>query len=178
MITGKFRRAVFVNLSINPMIFKEKYWWRLFEAGITIKAINGAWQTIVGLGLLVVPRNLLKKTFLAMLRRELLEDPGDKFIRFLNIQSQHWFVVAKDFTGFLILVHGIVNLFLAYNLHRKRLWAYKVALVFVSLFLIYLLHRFGHSHSPWLLGIIIFDLCFITLTWHEYNYRKHLKSDS
>lgn len=152
------------------MKLKEKYWHGFFEASIAIKSINGLWETISGAALLFITKASINNTFIALTRTELTEDPQDKFIHFLSFQLQNLSSNTKDFAGFYILTHGVVNIFLAYNLYRKRLWAYLVSIIFVSLSLLYLIYRVSHTHSLILIGIIIFDILFTILTWHEYNY--------
>lgn len=159
------------------MELKEKYWHELFEASITIKAINGLWETISGVALLFITKAAINNAFIALTRKELTEDAQDRFIHFLSIQLQHLSSNTKDFAGLYILTHGVVNLFLAYNLYRDRLWSYLVSIIFVSLSLLYLIYRVSHTHSLILIGIIIFDILFTILTWHEYKYltRKQAK---
>lgn len=154
------------------MFLKEKYWHELFEASLVLKVINGIWQSASGLALVCIPRSALEHGFLWVFQRELLEDPHDTFVTFLNTQLQHISTNAKSFVAAYLLLHGLLNIFLAYNLYRNRLWAYKVSLIFVGLFLIYLLYRFTHTHSLLLLGVLVFDVFFLIVTWHEYKHRK------
>jgi len=54
------------------MTFKEKYWHNLFQTGILVKAINGAWETISGLILLVVSNATLNSAYLFIFKDELI----------------------------------------------------------------------------------------------------------
>lgn len=158
------------------MILKEKYWYRLFEAGILIKVINGTWEIISGFVLVFLTRAALNSALLFMFRGELIEDPQDKLFHFLNTQMQFFSFRARDFAIIYLLFHGFLNIFLAYNLYLKRLWAYVVSIIFGSIFVLYFIHLFGRTHSLILFGLIVFDTIFMILTWHEYRYRlKSLK---
>ena len=156
------------------MFLKEKYWHEIFEASILLKALNGVWETISGFALLYINKSTIGNGIIFLTRKELTEDPNDKFIYFLNSQLNHFSSNTKELAAIYILTHGIVNLFLAYNLYKENLWAYKASLFFVAIFLSYLIYRLIISHSPLLFGVIIFDILFAVVTWHEYKYKKSL----
>ncbi len=154
------------------MILKEKYWHRLFETTVFLKAINGLWETISGFALILISKTALENSFIALTRKELTEDPQDKLITFLNTQLQHLSSSTKDFAAVYILAHGILNIFLAYHLFKDRLWAYLVSITFTALLTPYLIYRVSHTHSNILIAAIIFDILFMILTLHEYKYHK------
>lgn len=157
------------------MFLKEKYWHRLFEATVFIKAINGFWETISGFALILISKTTLDNTFIALTRKELIEDPQDKLISLLNTQLQHLTTSTKDFAAIYILAHGILNVFLAYHLFKDRLWAYLVSIAFAVMLTPYLIYRVSHTHSNILIGAIVFDILFTILTWHEFKYQKRLQ---
>ncbi len=157
------------------MLFKEKHWHNLFEASILIKGVNGLWETISGFALIFITKNTINNTFILLTRKELTEDPQDTFIHFLNIKLQHLSTNTKNFAAIYILVHGMLNMFLAYNLYKNRPWAYLASVIFAVLFILYLLYRVSHTHSGILIGVIVFDILFTILTWHEYTYRKNMQ---
>ena len=70
-----------------------------------------------------------------------------------------------------IIFHGVLKVFLAVSLWRERLWAFPFALVILTTFVAYQLHRFGHTHSMVLLGLTVLDLVVMTLIWREYRSR-------
>ncbi len=78
----------------------------------------------------------------------------------------------RAFIGIYLLFNGILNAFLAYNLFRNRLWAYKVMLGFTGLFVLYQTYKLLHTHALFLLGLTLFDIVFMVLTWHEYHYQS------
>ncbi len=152
------------------MIFKEKYWDKFFHIAVFLKAFNGLWQVISGWLLFFISRDFLNSTFLRLAQHELLEDPQDRIVNFLSRQLEQISRGTQDFAAFYITLHGIINLFLAVNLYQGKLWAYKISLGFTFSMIVYQLYRFSHTHSLILIGLTIFDLCYLILTWHEYRY--------
>lgn len=140
------------------MINKQKIWHSLFEASVVIKAINGAWETICGFAILLMSSSAISSVFASY-----------------NKSADHVSSGAKNLAGIYILAHGLINIFLAYHLYRDRVWAFWVSLVFFSASIVYLAYRSLGHQSVMLYALILFDIVFIVLTWHEYKYRKNLK---
>jgi uncharacterized membrane protein len=151
---------------------KQTYWHQLFEAGVFLKALNSLWESAGGLLLLLGGRTFLSMVFVFFSRAELIGGHDDPLFRFAVLQLQHLSVNTRIFVGAYLLFHGVMNMFLAYNLYRNRLWAYPFSIAFVSLFFIYQLYRLAHTHSLILLAVSVFDFFFIILTWHEYCYQS------
>lgn len=107
-----------------------------------------------------------------MFRRELLEDPHDLLIDFLGRVFQNLSAEAKIFAAIYIIAHGLLNIFLAIQLYRNRLWAYLVTISAMIIFVSYQIYRIILYQSGLLLGVTLFDLLFIILTWHEYRYQN------
>jgi uncharacterized membrane protein len=77
------------------------------------------------------------------------------------------------FVAVYFLIHGFLNLFLAIQLYRDRIWAYLVTIFVTIIFIFYQIHRIILHHSVVLTIITIFDILFIFLTWHEYKRKKY-----
>lgn len=158
------------------MILKQKYWHELFETGVFLKALNSLWETAAGLFLLASLHSAFRNPFVHWTREEYVGDSRtDHLFRFVVEQLNHLSVSTKAFVGLYLLFHGLLNMFLAYNLYKNRLWAYPASMGVIGLFLIYQLYRLFHTHSLILLGITFFDVAFVYLTWHEYRYQKSLR---
>lgn len=155
-------------------MLKQKFWHALFEASVLIKAINGAWETISGFAILFLSKDILNHFFSVITRHELSQDPHDRILGALTLGMQHLSNSTKDFAGIYILAHGVINIFLAYNLYKERMWSFIVSFAFFGISIIYLIVRIQHHPSPWLVALIIFDTIFTYLTWHEYDYRKNI----
>src|SRR5205807_89789 len=102
---------------------------------------------------------------------ELLGDRDDLLFRFAQRHLVELSVGTRTFVGIYLLFHGLMNMFLAYNLYRNRLWAYPLSIAFTSVFFIYQMYRLTHTHSLILLVATVFDIFFILLTWHEYQHQ-------
>lgn len=160
------------------MIFKQKFWHELFEAGVLLKALNSIWETAAGLLLLLSAHPLVHNAFVFFSREEYLGGRDDALFRFAAAQFNHLSVSTRHFAGFYLLFHGILNMFLAYNLYKNRLWAYPLSAGIIMLFLVYQLYRLSHTHSIILLCVTLFDLAFVGLTWHEYRYQRSARKHS
>ena len=155
-------------------LLKHKIWHELFEAGVVFKALNALWEFLGGIFLLTRLHNWLGIIFIYISNSELLGDHDDILFRALTTELHHLDVgPTRIFVGIYLLFHGTMNAFLAYNLFRNRLWAYPTMITFVSLFMVYQMYRLFHTHSLILLAITIFDIFFIVLTWHEWQYQKN-----
>jgi uncharacterized membrane protein len=134
---------------------KDIVWHDLFEVGVAIKALNAVWETLGSLLFFTVgPRWVALLTGRVPLAHRLVGPMSHSTDIFVTLY---------------LLVHGIINGFLAYNLFRNRLWAYPVAVAFNAIVLVYEVYRYTHTHSILLLGFAVFDCAFIALTWREYR---------
>lgn len=156
----------------------ETFLHRVFEFGIFIKAINGGIETVSGFLILFVSKTTFYNIFLLLARRELLQDPNDPLVRFLDHRLLHLSAGTKEFAALYILAHGILNIFLAIFLFRDKLWAYPAAIGFNSLIIGYQIYRVAYHHSPVLAFITAFDILFVALAWHEYHYIINQRSSS
>ena len=149
----------------------EKYWHGLFELGIFIKGFNGIWETVSGFLFLFFSKNALTGFFFFLARGELLEDPNDRVVGYVANLLQNISNNAKVFAAIYILGHGVLNIFLAIQLYRNRLWAYLITIGLMIIFIGYQIYRINLHHSYPLIVLTVFDFLFVTLTWHEYRYQ-------
>lgn len=149
----------------------EKNWHRVFEFGIILKALNGVLQLISGLLILTLSKATFLNIFIKLTHGELIEDPNDKLITFASSALQHLSTNTKTFAAIYILLHAVINIFVAIQLYREKLWAYKLAMGVILLFMTYQVYRISYTHSLTLTLITIWDAIFIGVVWHEYNYR-------
>jgi len=133
----------------------ERYLHGFFELGLFMKAFNGIWETIVGILILISHGTVFNKLLGFLARGELLKD-------------------SRVFATTYILIHGILNIFLAFQLYRNRLWAYKITIASMIIFISYQIYRIYLRHSGFLTVLTIFDIIFVILTWHEYKHKKAL----
>ena len=150
--------------------FKVKIWHGLFELGLALKGFNGLWETVSGTVVLLASKATLEKWLIALAYRELLEDPDDKVIVFIAGTLLDPATSTKTFVALYILLHGLLNIFLAIQLYRKKHWAYPATIVIIAVMISYQLYRIAIHHSVILTILTLFDAFFIYLTWHEYKF--------
>ncbi len=157
---------------MEPKRTAEYYWHALFEAGVALKAFNGLWETVSGIAALVVPQEVVLRAFYALTHGELLEDPHDRLIDIVAGFLMNIPHGTRTFIALYILAHGILNLFLAYNLYRQRLWAFPAAAAVIGLFLLYQFDRIYLYHSKTLIFLTLIDIVFLGLLLHEYKHQR------
>jgi uncharacterized membrane protein len=153
------------------MFLRERYWHELFETGVLLKAFNSAWEITGGFLLLANVRGWFPHLFVFLTRAVFL---GDSDNRVLHLVVTHVHTIPPGtqlFVAIYLLFHGVMNLFLSYNLYKNHLWAYPFSMVFTSTFFVYQVYRLAHTHSLVLLMVSILDIIFIILTWHEYKHQ-------
>jgi uncharacterized membrane protein len=144
----------------------------LFEIGIVLKGINGALELIGGTILLFVSSAKISAFLYFITAGEVADDPTDPFSHFLRSTASHYSAGSQHFLEFYLLSHGVMKVFLSYALYKEKVWAFPAALSIFSLFVLYEGYRFLHTHSPFLLAAIVFDLVVIGLIWNEYRRRS------
>lgn len=157
------------------MLLKEKYWHELFETGILLKAFNSAWETVGGFLLLSNTRGWFPHLFVLLTRAVFLGGRGGLVLTMINSNVHHLSQSTQLFVAIYLLFHGIMNMFLSYNLYKDHLWAYPCSMAFTSIFFVYQTYRLLHTHSLVLLIVSVLDLFFIVLTWHEYKRQRHMQ---
>ena len=148
-------------------VIREKNIHQVFTASVLLKAANGALEIIGGTLLLFTGTIANGIAYLA--QSELIEDPGDflanSIQHYLPYLSQH----SQLFAALYLLSHGIIKIFFATGLLRRKLWAYPSAIAVFIFFVIYQLYRYTYTHSTFLILLTIFDIFVIAMTWYEYR---------
>ncbi|MGH8307328.1 MAG: DUF2127 domain-containing protein, partial [Gammaproteobacteria bacterium] len=149
---------------------------RLFLIGALIKGLDGLLEFIGGGLLLLVSRTDLSKIVLNLTAPELAEDPDDLVANFLRHVVHHLSLNIKYFASIYLLVHGAVKVSLMAGLLRGISWAYRPALFILTVFVLYQIYRFSHTHSLALLVFTVLDVMIIFLVFMEYRSRIGLRN--
>ena len=144
-----------------------------FEVGILLKGINGLLEVGGGIFLFFVRPETVRYIITAVTFHELSEDPSDIVANYLMTIARNFSIHAKFFGTIYLLSHGLIKIFLVVSLWKRKLWAYPLAMVVFSLFIVYQVYRYTVSHSVELIILTILDMIIIILTWLEF---KRLKS--
>lgn len=154
-------------------VFRPRNWLdRAFLVGIICKGLNGAAELLGGLLLLFLTPDQIQYVAVAWTHGELSEDPDD-------IIATHLLHTADGLTGpgllfgaIYLLVHGVVKVVLVTALLLNKLWAYPWMIVVLLLFIAYQLYRIVLNPTGGLIGLTIFDIAIVALTWREYQQQR------
>ena len=79
---------------------------------------------------------------------------------------------AVLFGAVYLLAHGLVKVVLVVALVLNKLWAYPWMIVVLLLFITYQLYRIVLNPTAGLIGLTIFDIAIVALTWREYQQQR------
>lgn len=129
---------------------------KVYEAGVLIKAIDGFFQLLTGLLLIL----LTPAAF-----HSLMVHLGHGSFSFDNKMAASLFFLS----------HGFLKLFLAICLLLNKMWAYPVALVALGLFTLYQAYQFiTHPHSV-LAVVTILNAGIMYLIYREWHQARAKK---
>jgi len=146
-----------------------------FHAGITLKGFDGILEVIGGALLWFVKPHSMDRLVRWLFDHELSRDPHDFIAVHVLHATQHLTGEGRTFASIYLAAHGIVKIALVTALWRDKLWAYPLSIGVFSVFDVYQLYRFTHTHSLALVVLTIFDLMVICLTWREYRAQKLMR---
>ena len=143
-----------------------------FEIALILKAVNGLLETVGGALLIFINPNTLSRIVRILTQEELSEDPNDFVANALMHLSLSFSISAQHFGVFYLMSHGIVKLILVTLLWKKKLWAYPLTMIFLTLFIFYQVYRYSISPSVMMILLTILDLVVVILTFIEYKRQK------
>lgn len=142
---------------------------KVFEISILLKAIDGAFEVVGGLLLLLLKPENINRFVIAITQRELVQDPRDFVANHLLHGAQGLTGASILFGSLYLLSHGLVKVVLVAEIMGKHLWAYKGLIIFVAFFMIYQIYRVTYTHSIGLVMLTIYDALVVYLTAREYR---------
>jgi uncharacterized membrane protein len=141
---------------------------RAFAVGIILKGLDGVLEVVGGLLLLVVSPVSIDQLARALTQHELSEDPHDFLATHLLHAAGSLSGSSLRFGAAYLLLHGVVKVLLVTALLRDKIWAYPWMIAFLIVFIVYQVYRMTFAFSIGLLGLTIFDLVVVWLTYREY----------
>jgi len=148
---------------------RSKLAHRVFWIGILFKAVDGLLETAGGFLLLGVSSEAMRRFAYMFLRPELAQDPNDWLANHLLIWLFHLSTDSRVFAIAYLLVHGIIKLVIVAAIWFSQLWAYWLAGIVFSLFVIYQMAHFAVTHSAMMLFLTAVDLVIIALLPPEHR---------
>jgi uncharacterized membrane protein len=154
-------------------MFRPRTWLdRAFMVGIIGKGLNGAAELLGGVLLLWLTPEQIQHVAVAWTHGELSEDPNDVIATYLLHTANGLTGPAVLFGAVYLLAHGGVKVVLVTALLLNKLWAYPWMIVVLLLFIVYQLYRIVLDPTAGLIGLTIFDIVIVALTWREYHEQR------
>ena len=147
-----------------------------YQAGITLKGIDGVLEVIGGILIWFVTPASLNRIAQTLFQHELSRDPQDLIVNHLLNASQNLTSGNRLFAALFLLSHGLTKIVLVIALWRNRLWAYPLMILVFGGFSVYQVYRFSYTHSSWLALLTVFDIVIVCLTWREYQEQKSIRA--
>lgn len=141
----------------------------VFWIGLVFKGIDGLLETAGGFFLLFVSGEMMNSFAFKLLQPELAEDPNDWLATHLLMWVFHLSTDTRVFAIAYLLVHGIIKLVIVGAIWFSQLWAYWLAGIVFSLFVLYQVVYFFFTYSPMMLFLTAVDLVIIALLPPEHR---------
>ena len=150
----------------------QKLVHQTFELVILIKGIDGILEVVGGVILFFVKPAQINSFLIWLTQHELAQDAQDLLANYLLKVGANLSLDTQLFGAIYLLVHGIIKIALILGLWKRKLIAYPLAVIFLSLFIIYQIYRYVQQPAFWLIALSIFDALIIVLTLIEYQQLK------
>ena len=153
-------------------------WHRLFNATLAVKGSLASIEAMVGFGLWLgahfasAPDLPVEGSIEWLNQHEITQDPQDPMVQWTAEQAQNLSVPTDDFYALYLIMHGLLKLVMVILLARRVRWAYPAAMAVLAVFVVFQLHSWTQSHSPFLIMLSGFDLFMIFLVGREYGLLK------
>lgn len=148
---------------------------RAFAVGIILKGLDGVLEVVGGVLLLVVSPTTIDRVTRALTQHELSEDPHDFLATHLLHAASSLTGSSLEFGAVYLLLHGAVKIVLVAALLRDQIWAYPWMISFLIVFIVYQIYRMTFAFSIGLLGLTVFDVVVVWLTYREYGKQRAVR---
>ncbi len=147
---------------------------RLFKIGLWLKAIDGAFELIGGVLLLIIRPHQINYTIRFFTVHDFSRDPDDAVTSHLIKLAHQFDERTIILVATYLIVDALIKLVLIYEVLHHRYWAYLMLIVVLSALIVYQVYRISYSHSVLLTLLTIFDALIVYLTLKEYQrHRRH-----
>ncbi len=151
---------------------------RAFAVGIILKGLDGVLEVVGGVLLLVVKPSTIDQLSRALTQHELSEDPHDFLATNLLHAADRLTGPSLEFGALYLLSHGLIKIVLVAALLRDKIWAYPWMIAFLIVFIVYQVYRMTFAFSIGLLGLTVFDIVVVWLTFREYGKQRASRTPS
>jgi len=150
---------------------------RAFAIGIILKGLDGILEVVGGVVLLIISPTTIDNLSRALTQHELSQDPHDFLATHLLHATGSLTGSSLEFGAAYLVLHGVVKIVLVAALLRDQIWAYPWMIVFLIVFIVYQVYRMTFAFSIGLLGLTIFDLIVVWLTYTEYGKQRAARAE-
>ncbi len=148
---------------------RQNYIHRLFEVGVTLKALHAVFELALGAAILAVSPVAVSNYFVRLALQLQSRVWGAFLVNFLLDLARAVQRGAQHFAGIYLIAVGLINMVLSIGLLTGALWSYPAALTALAVLMSYQLYRYTHTHAIALILLTIFDAAVWFLVWHEYR---------
>lgn len=145
---------------------------KVFEVSILIKGVEGFFELIGGLGLLIAGPGVITWFTMIVTQQELSEDPNDTLATYLLHAGQHLTSGTTTYIVAYLLIHAVIKLVAVITLLQNRLWAYPFSLGTLGLFMFYQVYQVYTGHSWIVAALTVYDVFLLWLIWREWQMQK------
>jgi uncharacterized membrane protein len=153
----------------NQVSMRQNHIHRLFEVGVTLKALHAVFELALGAAILAVSPVAVSDYFVRLALQQQSHGSAAFLVNFLMDLARAVQHGGQHFAGIYLLVVGLMNLGLAIGLLMGSLWSYPAALAALALLMSYQMYRYTHTHAVALIALTLFDAIVWFLVWHEYR---------
>lgn len=139
---------------------------------VTIKGIDGAVETLLGLLLAIAGTHRIAEVILEFIVPELEQHPASRMLRAADHGAANLSHNNGHFAVIYLLIHGVLKAAIAYNLLLEKRWIFIPAFVVLTGFIAFMGVRLAEHWSYWLLALALFDMLTLALVINEYLHLK------
>ena len=156
-------------------IFSKNLIDKTFEIVILIKSFFGFFEILAGIIFAVSGNLIINNIIIAFAQQEIADDPNDLVANLLINSVNDFYAGTYLFAVIYLILHGVINLFLAIALAKNKTWAYPWAMAGFSSFIVYQTYRYFHTYSSMLLILTMLDVFVVLVIFLEYRKKKRKK---
>lgn len=143
---------------------------KIFEVSIIIKGVEGVFELIGGIGLLIVGPGVITWASSVLTQQELSEN--DTISNFLQHTGQHLASGGTTYIVAYLLVHSIIKLIAVMSMLQNKLWGYPFSLATLGIFMLYQIYQVYTGHSWIIAALTVYDVFLLWLIWREWQMQK------
>jgi uncharacterized membrane protein len=163
----------------EPAVPKTGKWFhprslldKTYEIGLLIKGFDGSVELLGALLLIVVPSSAILRLTHWLVDNELASNPHSFIATHILRTGTDLAAGHNTFAILFLATHGAVKVGLVVALLRQKMWAYPVALVALSGFLVYQVYLLVTKPTFGMAFLTVLDVIILWLVWREWQQQR------